>query len=308
MKLISGTAHRALAERIADNLSTSLSDVEVTAFPDGESFVKINENVRGEDVFIIQPTCPPSNHNVMELLIMVDAARRASAGRIIAVVPFFGYARQDRKDQPRVPITAKLVANLMTSAGVGRVLTMDLHAPQIQGFFDIPVDHLYAKPVLLADLRARHPDTSNLTVVSPDVGGVKMARAYADALGAELAIVAKHRVSATRVEAMNVIGEVEGRDVLLVDDMTETAGTLTAAADILDKHGARHIYAAVSHGVLGDIAHQRLAQSAIREIITTDSVPFATGPKVHAVGCAPLLAEAIRRIHEGKSITTLFTS
>ena len=308
MKLFSGTAHRALAERIAENLKQPLSDVEVTAFPDGESFVKINENIRGQDIFIIQPTCPPSNHNVMELLIMVDAARRASAGRIIAVVPFFGYARQDRKDQPRVPITAKLVANLMTSAGVGRVLTMDLHAPQIQGFFDIPVDHLYAKPVLLADLRSRHPDTSNLTVVSPDVGGVKMARAYADALGAELAIVAKHRVSATRVEAMNVIGEVEGRDVLLVDDMTETAGTLTAAADILHKHGARHIYAGVSHAVLGDIAHQRLESSAIREIITTDSVPMACGPKVHAVSCAPLLAEAILRIHEGKSITTLFTS
>lgn len=308
MKLISGTAHRALAEHIAENLNHPLSDVEVTAFPDGESFVKINENIRGEDVFIIQPTCPPSNHNVMELLIMVDAARRASAGRIIAVMPFFGYARQDRKDQPRVPISAKLVANLITSAGVSRVLTMDLHAPQIQGFFDIPVDHLYAKPVLLSDLRERHPDTSNLTVVSPDVGGVKMARAYADALGAELAIVAKHRVSATRVEAMNVIGEVEGRDVLLVDDMTETAGTLTAAADILHKHGACNIFAAVSHAVLGDIAHQRLANSAIHEIITTDSVPMASGPKVHTVSCAPLLAEAIRRIHEGKSITTLFTS
>lgn len=308
MKLISGTAHRALAEHIARNLQHPLSDVEVTAFPDGESFVKINENIRGEDVFIIQPTCPPSNHNVMELLIMVDAARRASAGRIIAVMPFFGYARQDRKDQPRVPITAKLVANLLTSAGVGRVLTMDLHAPQIQGFFDIPVDHLYAKPVLLADLRARHPDTSNLTVVSPDVGGVKMARAYADALGAELAIVAKHRVSATRVEAMNVIGEVEGRDVLLVDDMTETAGTLTAAADILHKHGAKNIFAAVSHAVLGEMAHERLRNSAIHEVITTDSVPMAEGPKVHPVTCAPLLAEAIQRIHVGKSITTLFTS
>ena len=226
MKIISGTAHRVLAERIAECLGQPLADVHVSAFPDGETEVKINENVRGADVFIIQPSCPPTNHNLMELLIMVDAARRASAERITAVMPFFGYARQDRKDQPRVPITAKLVANLLTSAGVNRVLTMDLHAPQIQGFFDIPVDHLYAKSVLIGYLRERHPDTSNLTVVSPDVGGVKMARAYADALGAELAIVAKHRVSATRVEAMNVIGEVEGRDVLLVDDMTETAGTL----------------------------------------------------------------------------------
>jgi ribose-phosphate pyrophosphokinase len=243
----------------------------------------------------------------MELLIMVDAARRASAGRITAVMPFFGYARQDRKDQPRVPITAKLVANLLTSAGVGRVLTMDLHAPQIQGFFDIPVDHLYAKPALIGYLRDRHPDPSNLTVVSPDVGGVKMARAYADALGTELAIVAKHRVSATRVEAMNVIGDVEGRDVLLVDDMTETAGTLTAAADILHKHGAKRIFAGVSHGVLGDLAHERLRDSPIEEIITTDSVPQACGEKVRVVGIAPLLGEAIRRINGGQSVTSLFS-
>jgi ribose-phosphate pyrophosphokinase len=307
MKLISGTAHRALAERIAETLGQPLADVHVTAFPDGETFVKINENIRGADVFIIQPSCPPTNHNIMELLIMVDAARRASAGRITAVMPFFGYARQDRKDQPRVPITAKLVANLLTSAGVGRVLTMDLHAPQIQGFFDIPVDHLYAKPALIGYLRDRHPDPSNLTVVSPDVGGVKMARAYADALGTELAIVAKHRVSATRVEAMNVIGDVEGRDVLLVDDMTETAGTLTAAADILHKHGAKRIFAGVSHGVLGDLAHERLRDSPIEEIITTDSVPQACGEKVRVVGIAPLLGEAIRRINGGQSVTSLFS-
>ena len=228
----------------------------------------------------------------MELLILVDAARRASAERITAVMPFFGYARQDRKDQPRVPITAKLVANLLTSAGVNRVLTMDLHAPQIQGFFDIPVDHLYAKPALIGYLRERHPDTSNLTVVSPDVGGVKMARAYADALGAELAIVAKHRISATRVEAMNVIGEVEGRgERLLVDDMTEIAGTLTAAADILHKHGAKRIFAGVSHAIISELAHERLEASAIEELITTDSVPQAHGPKVQAVSIAPLMAE-----------------
>nr|WP_226894601.1 ribose-phosphate pyrophosphokinase [Luteolibacter marinus] len=306
MKLISGTAHRALAERIAENLGTPLADVHVTAFPDGETFVKINENIRGDDIFIVQPSCPPTNHNLMELLIMVDAARRASAGRITAVMPFFGYARQDRKDQPRVPITAKLVANLLTSAGVGRVLTMDLHAPQIQGFFDIPVDHLYAKPALIGYLRERHPDASNLSVVSPDVGGVKMARAYADALGADLAIVAKHRVSATRVEAMNVIGEVEGRDVILVDDMTETAGTLTAAADILHKHGARRIFATVSHAVLGDLGRERIRDSAIEEVITTDSVPQACGEKVQAVGIAPLMGEAIRRISEGQSVTSLF--
>ncbi|MDX1681234.1 MAG: ribose-phosphate pyrophosphokinase [Akkermansiaceae bacterium] len=306
MKVISGSAHRALAERIAESLEQPLANVQVTAFPDGETFVKIDENIRGDDVFIIQPSCPPTNHNIMELLIMVDAARRASAERITAVMPFFGYARQDRKDQPRVPITAKLVANLLTSAGVNRVLTMDLHAPQIQGFFDIPVDHLYAKSVLIDFLRKRHPDTSNLTVVSPDVGGSKMARAYADALGTELAIVAKHRVNATKVEAMNVIGEVEGRDVLLVDDMTETAGTLCAAAEILRKHGARRIFAGVSHAILGDIAEERINNSEIEEVITTDSVPQATGTKVQAVGTAPLFAEAIRRISKGESITTLF--
>ena len=306
MKLISGTAHRALAERIAQTLGEPLADVHVTAFPDGETFVKINENIRGDDVFIVQPSCPPTNHNIMELLIMVDAARRASAGRITAVMPFFGYARQDRKDQPRVPITAKLVANLLTSAGVGRVLTMDLHAPQIQGFFDIPVDHLYAKPALIHYLRERHPDASNITVVSPDVGGVKMARAYADALGADLAIVAKHRISATRVEAMNVIGDVEGRDVILVDDMTETAGTLTAAAEILQKQGAKRVFAGVSHAVLGEMGRERINNSVIEEIITTDSVPQASGDKVRAVGIAPLLGEAIRRIHGGQSVTSLF--
>ncbi|MCB1132194.1 MAG: ribose-phosphate pyrophosphokinase [Verrucomicrobiae bacterium] len=306
MKLISGTAHRSLAEKIAESLGQPLADVQVTAFPDGETFVKINENIRGEDVFILQPTCPPTNHNIMELLIMVDAARRASAERITAVIPFFGYARQDRKDQPRVPITAKLVANLLTSSGVNRVLTMDLHAPQIQGFFDIPVDHLYAKSALIGHLRKRHPDTSNLTVVSPDVGGVKMARAYADALGAELAIVAKHRISATRVEAMNVIGEVNGRDVLLVDDMTETAGTLTAATGILKKHGANRVFAGVSHAILGDIAHKRISESEIEEVITTNSTPQAVGPKVEAVSIAPLLGEAIRRISGGQSVTSLF--
>jgi ribose-phosphate pyrophosphokinase len=306
MKLISGTAHRALADRIADVLGQPLADVHVNAFPDGETFVKINENIRGEDVFIIQPSCPPTNHNIMELLIMVDAARRASAERITAVMPFFGYARQDRKDQPRVPITAKLVANLLTSAGVNRVLTMDLHAPQIQGFFDIPVDHLYAKSALIGSLRERHPDTSNLTVVSPDVGGVKMARAYAEALGADLAIVAKHRISATRVEAMNVIGDVDGRDVLLVDDMTETAGTLVAAADILQKQGAKRVFAGVSHAILGKLAHERIASSVIEEVITTDSVPQADGPKVCPVSIAPLMGEAIRRINGGQSVTSLF--
>jgi ribose-phosphate pyrophosphokinase len=308
MKLISGTAHPALSEGIAKYLETKLTDVSVSAFPDGETYVKINENIRGQDVFIIQPTCPPTNHNLMEMLILVDAARRASAERITAVLPFFGYARQDRKDQPRVPITAKLVANLISAAGVDRVLTMDLHAAQIQGFFDIPVDHLYAKPVLLEHLRAARGgvDSSNLTVVSPDVGGVKMARSYAKALGAELAIVAKHRVTATKVEAMNVIGTVEGRDVLLVDDMTETAGTLCAAAEILKANGAIRVFAGVTHAVLGDLGCERIRNSEIDEVITTDSTPGGCEEKVTEVTVAGLLGEAIRRIHDGKSVSSLF--
>ena len=307
MKIISGSAHRALSERIAANLGTTLADVTVTAFPDGETSVKINENIRGQDVFLIQPTCPPTNQNLMELLIMVDAARRASAERISAVIPFFGYARQDRKDQPRVPITAKLVANLLTSAGVQRVLTMDLHAAQIQGFFDIPVDHLYAKPVLINYLREQNIGADGkLTVVSPDVGGVKVARAYSDALGATLAIVTKHRVSATQVEPMHLIGEVDGRDVIVIDDMTETAGTLCSAAEILQKNGARRIFAGVSHGVLGELGRERIRDSAFEMVITTDSVPQAGGDKVHVCGVAPLLSDAIRRINEGQSVSSLF--
>lgn len=306
MKLFTGNAHPALARAIAAELKTELTDVRVDTFPDGETFVKINENIRGQNVFLIQPSCPPTNHNLMELFIMVDAARRASAQQITAVLPFFGYARQDRKDQPRVPITAKLVANLMTAAGVDRVLTVDLHAAQIQGFFDIPVDHLYAAPVLIRYLRDKGLN-KNLVVVSPDVGGVKMARAYAEALGADLAIVAKHRVSATEVEATNVIGEVSGRDVLLVDDMTETAGTLTAAARILKECGAGRIYAGVSHAVLNEMALDRLANSTIEELICTDSVPMAQGgSKVTTLTVAPLLAAAIARIHNGESVTSLF--
>jgi len=307
MKLLTGTAHPELAEEIAKYLEIQITDATVTAFPDGETFVKINENIRGEDVFIIQPSGPPTNHNLMELLIMVDAVKRASAGRITAVMPFFGYARQDRKDQPRVPITAKLVANLISAAGVDRVLTMDLHAAQIQGFFDIPVDHLHAKPAMVETVREILGDSiANLVVVSPDVGGVKLARGMADALGVEFAIVAKHRVSATKVEAMNVVGDVEGKDVLLMDDMTETAGTLCAAADILASNGAKRIFAGVSHAVLGDLARERFAKSAIEQVITTNSVPQAYGDKVKAVSIADLMGEAIRRIHNGESVTSLF--
>lgn len=304
LKLISGTSHPVLAANIAKELGTSICDATVKCFPDGESFVKINENIRGRDVFIIQPTCPPTNHNVMEMLIMMDAVKRASAHRITAVIPFFGYARQDRKDQPRVPITAKLVANLITAAGADRVLTMDLHAGQIQGFFDIPVDHLYAAPVLIRYLREKKLD--DIVVVSPDVGGLKMSDAYAKALDAPLAIVGKRRISATEVEAISLIGDVKGRNVLIVDDLTETAGTLCAAADILRSNGAKRIFAGVSHGVLGDIGKKRLAESAIEELITTDSTPMANGEKVTVVSVANLMAEGIKRIHGDESVTSLF--
>jgi ribose-phosphate pyrophosphokinase len=304
IKVLSGSAHPTLAEEIVKHLGLPLGAATLETFPDGETFVQIKENIRGRDVFIVQPTCPPANQNIMELLIMVDAVRRASANRITAVLPFFGYARQDRKDKPRVPITAKLVANLLVAAGVNRVLTMDLHAQQIQGFFDIPVDHLYASPVLIKAIRERGLD--DITVVSPDVGGLKMSHAYAKALGVPFAIVAKNRISADEVEALSVIGEVEGRNVLLVDDLTESAGTLTAAAALLKEKGAKNIYAGVSHAVLSDKGRQRLAESPIIEIFVTNSVPIAYGPKVTSLSIAPLFADAIRRIHSDESVTSLF--
>src|SRR5438270_11793311 len=250
LKVFTGSANRNLSERICKYKVAPLEQATISSIPDGETYVRIEENIRGHDEFIVQPTCPPTNQHLMELLIMVDAARRASADRITAVIPFFGYARQDRKDQPRVPITGKLIANLLHAAGVNRVLTMDLHAQQVQGFFDIPVDHLYSMPVLIKYLREKLKRKT--VVVSPDLGGLKMASAYAQALGAGLAIVAKQRKSATETEALYVIGEVEGCDVLLVDDLTETAGTLSSAADTLKTKGALDIYAAVAHAVLVD--------------------------------------------------------
>ncbi|HEY5768326.1 MAG TPA: ribose-phosphate pyrophosphokinase [Terrimicrobium sp.] len=306
MKIVTGTAHPRLVADICSYLGVPPCDTTVSSFPDGETFVKINENIRGRDVFIVQPTCPPTNQNLMELLILVDAARRSSSARITAVIPFFGYARQDRKDQPRVPITAKLVANLLAAAGVQRVLTMDLHAQQLQGFFDIPVDHLYALPVLIHYLHDL--GLNDLVVVSPDVGGVKMASAYAEALKAGLAIVVKRRLSATEIEAVTIIGEVEGKNVILVDDMTETAGTLVGAARILRDQGVRDIYAGVSHAVLTDLAVERLKSSEIKELITTDSVPVRTDvdSRVKVLSVAELLGEGIRRIHDDESVSSLF--
>ncbi|MEI6279902.1 MAG: ribose-phosphate pyrophosphokinase [Verrucomicrobiae bacterium] len=306
MKIFTGNAHPVLAQSICGYLNVALGDASVSSFPDGETYVKINDNIRGRDVFIIQPTCPPTNQNLMELLILVDAARRASAARITSVLPFFGYARQDRKDQPRVPITAKLVANLLVAAGVNRVLTMDLHAQQLQGFFDIPVDHLHARPVMVEHLHKLA--IGNLVVVSPDVGGVKMASAYAQALGAGLAIVVKKRKNAEETEASHVIGEVAGKNVLIVDDLTETAGTLTSAAKMLKKHGALDIYAGVSHAVLTDLAVERLKGSEIKELITTDSVPVrpTSDQRVKVLSVAELLGEGIRRIHDDESVSSLF--
>jgi ribose-phosphate pyrophosphokinase len=306
MKIFCGSAHRQLAQRICAYMGVGLGDAAVTSFPDGETFVKINDNIRGRDVFLVQPTCPPTNQNLMELLIMVDAARRASAARITAVLPFFGYARQDRKDQPRVPITAKLVANLLTAAGVDRVLTMDLHAQQVAGFFDIPVDHLFAAPVIIRYLRSKQ--FANPVVVSPDVGGLKMASAYSQALGTSLAIVAKRRKSATEIEALNVIGEVEDRDVIIVDDLTETAGTLSSAAKILKERGANAILACVSHAVLSDLAIERLKKSTITELVTTNSVPVRSGDgfPITSLCIAELLGEGIKRIHDDESVSSLF--
>ncbi len=306
MKIFSGSAHRELARSIAQYCKVPLGDATVDSFPDGETMVKFNENIRGRDVFLVQPTCPPTNQNLMELLIMVDAARRASAARITAVIPFFGYARQDRKDQPRVPITAKLVANLLTAAGVDRVLTMDLHAQQVAGFFDIPVDHLYASPAVINYLRAKNLDEP--VVVSPDVGGLKMANAYAQAMNAGLAIVAKRRKSPTEVAATSIIGEVEGRPVILVDDMTETAGTLCAAAKLLKEHGARDIMACVSHAVLTDLGIERLKSSCITELVCTNSVPVRDGEgfKITPLCVADLLGEGINRIHGDESVSSLF--
>jgi ribose-phosphate pyrophosphokinase len=306
LQIFTGNANPELAQRIADFMKIPLGKATVSTFPDGETFVKFEENIRGNDLFIVQPTCPPTNQNLMELLILVDAARRASAFRITAVLPFYGYARQDRKDQPRVPITAKLVANLLVAAGVNRVLTMDLHAQQIQGFFDIPVDHLFCAPIFYRYLKEKKiPD---LVVVTPDIGGMKMAAAYSQMFQCGLAIVSKKRLNASETEATHLIGDVKDRNVLLVDDITETAGTISSAVDILRKQGAKDIYVGIPHTVLGKVGIERLQKLKIKEIITTNTTPQPEMPGVPTkVLCvAPLLGEAILRIHEGESVSSLF--
>jgi ribose-phosphate pyrophosphokinase len=307
LKIFSGNANPGLAEEIARELRLKLGDVEVARFSDGEVFVQFNENVRGQDVFIVQPTCPPVNDTLMELLVMVDACRRASARRITAVLPYYGYARQDRKERSRVPITAKLVADLITTAGIHRVLALDLHAGQIQGFFNIPVDHLFAAPVLVDYLAKK--DLQDLVLVSPDAGGVERARAIAKRLKAGLAIIDKRRDMPNVAAFMHLIGDVEDKDVVIIDDMIDTAGTLIQAVDALKREGARRILAAAVHGVLSGPAIPRIAGSDLEEVIICNSIPLAGDrqlPKIHVLSVGRLLAEAIRRIHDEESVSTLF--
>jgi ribose-phosphate pyrophosphokinase len=308
LKIFSGNSNPVLAREICADLGVALSVASVKTFSDGEIMVEIGENVRGRDVFVVQSTCAPSNQNLMELLIMVDALKRASAARITAVIPYFGYARQDRKVAPRTPITSKLVADLITTAGVHRVLCVDLHAGQIQGFFNIPVDHLYAAPVVLDDIRSRH--SGRLVVVSPDAGGTERARAFAKRLDAGLAIIDKRRSGPNVSEVMHIIGDVEGETCIIVDDMIDTAGTLCQAATALKAQGAGDIYATATHAVLSGPALERINQSCLKEVLVTNTIPvvdkLAVCPKLRQLSVANLLAEAIRRIHGDESVSSLF--
>jgi ribose-phosphate pyrophosphokinase len=307
LKLFSGNANLPLAEEIAQHLRVEVGDADVSRFSDGEVYVQINENVRGQDVFVIQPTSPPVNDNLMELLVMIDAFKRASARRITAVLPYYGYGRQDRKSQSRVPISAKLVADLITTAGANRVLAIDLHAGQIQGFFNIPVDHLFAAPVLIDHLEKKQLE--DLVLVSPDAGGVERARAIAKRLRAGLAIIDKRRDGPNVAVFMYLIGEVKGKDVVVIDDLIDTAGTLIQAVEAVKREGARRVLACGVHPVLSGPAMSRLANSDLEELIITNSIPLPPEkqlPKIHVLSVAPLLAEAIRRIHDEESVSTLF--
>ncbi len=309
LKLFSGSANTGLAEEVANTLGITLGDATLSTFSDGEIMIRINENVRGSDVFVIQSTCVPVNDHIIELLLMVDALKRASAGRITAVIPYYGYARQDRKVQPRVPISAKMVADLINAVGTNRVLTVDLHAGQIQGFFNIPVDNLYAASVLL-DYMKKKFDHRNLVIVSPDAGGVERARAFAKRLDCTIAIVDKRREKANECEIMNVIGDVKGMDALLLDDMVDTAGTLAQAASALKSQGARMVAAACTHAVLSGPAVDRINASPIEELIVTNTIPLNSKTeqckKLTVLSIAGLLGEAIKRIHEETTLSTLF--
>ncbi|MEJ7809421.1 MAG: ribose-phosphate pyrophosphokinase [Gemmatimonadaceae bacterium] len=305
-KLLSGTANRPLSEEIARCLGVELCRCTVSRFADGEIFVRIDENVRGHDIFIVQPTNPPAD-NVMELLLLIDAARRASAARITCVMPYYGYSRQDRKDQPRVAIGAKLLANMITTAGADRVLGIDFHQHQLQGFFDIPVDHLYAAPVFVAHYRRKQ--LRDLAVVAPDVGSAKMARGFAKRLNGSLAIIDKRRPVANVAEVLNVVGSVDGRDCLIPDDMIDTAGTVTAAARVLKEMGAQDIYVCASHPLLSGPAAERLAQAPIAEVTVTDTVPIPPEhrfPQLRVLSVGELLAKAVRYTHDDQSVSSLF--
>jgi len=308
LKLMSGNSNIPLAKEICDHLGIALGAVTVSSFSDGEILVRIEENVRGMDVFVVQSCSDPVNKHIMELLIMIDALKRSSARRITAVIPYYGYARQDRKDQPRVPVTAKLVADLITTAGADKVLSMDLHAGQIQGFFNIPVDHLYATPVLLNSLRSM--ELKDLVVVSPDAGGVERARAFAKRLNANLAIIDKRREGPNQAKIMNIIGDVDNRDVLLLDDMIDTAGTIAQGARACADQGARRVLAGCTHAVLSGPALQRLNDSVLDQVIVTNTIPLAgkdqVCKKIKILSVAPLLGEAIRRIHNEESVSSLF--
>ena len=306
LKLFTGNANPELAREIAEYIGTKLGDAQVKHFSDGEISIMIDESVRGDDVYIIQPTCTPVNDNMMELLIMIDAVRRASAKRITAVLPYYGYARQDRKSRGREPITAKLVANLITQAGARRVLAMDLHAQQIQGFFDIPLDNLMGLPIL-ADYY-KHKDTENLVVVSPDMGGVARARNLAEQIGVPLAIIGKRRPRPNVSEVMNIIGDIEGKEVILVDDMIDTAGTITNGAQALIDRGAKCVDACCTHAVLSGPAIERIEKSPIQELVTTNTIPLGDKKcdKIKVLSVAPVIGEAILRIHNDRSVSDLF--
>ncbi len=308
MKVFSGNGNPALASAICHYLRLPMGEWKLSRFSDGEVYVQILENVRGTDVFVIQPTCHPVNENIMELVIAVDAMKRSSADRITAVIPYYGYARQDRKDKPRVPISARLVADLLTAAGVDRLLTMDLHAPAIQGFFDLPVDHLFAAPVLLDWVERQQFE--NLTIVSPDAGGVERARAFAKKLEAGLVIIDKRRVEANVAETMNVIGEVSGRTCVIVDDIVDTAGTLVGTVKALRAEGASRVLGCFTHPVLSGPALERIDRSDLEHIVVTDTIPLpeshARNPKISVLSVASLLGEAIARIHSNSSVSSLF--
>lgn len=304
LKVFSGRSNRPLAERIAADIGEPLGQCEIKTFSDGEIWAKYSENVRGCDVFIIQSTNPPAE-NLLELLIMIDAAKRSSARKVAAVIPYFGYARQDRKDQPRVSITAKLVANLLTQAGADRIITMDLHAPQIQGFFDIPVDHLYSSAVLVKYFTRKR--LGKLAVASPDVGGIKMARAYAKRLGADLVVIDKRRPRQNEAEVMNIIGEVSDRDIIIIDDLVDTAGTLVNAVTALKNEGAREVYAVATHPVLSGSAIDRINASQLKTLVVTDTLPLRTpSPRIEVESVSRVFAEAIKRTFKNLSISSLF--